>query len=167
MNFFLKYWSPIVATLAFLLSLWASYNTYKLTHLKPKALIKWINEVKDGETSQFNICLSVFNGSSKPISIKKIWLNNFPAIDFLLVLVSDEDSEIYSDDLPINVDPFKSIKFVVAFQYVTPELLQRKRLIKLVYDSNKTVIADTDSPNVNIDSREMIRRLNAYRLKKK
>ena len=46
MNFFLKYWSPIVATLAFLLSLWASYNTYKLTHLKPKALIKWINEVK-------------------------------------------------------------------------------------------------------------------------
>lgn len=167
MNFFLTYWSPIVATIALALSGWSSIATYKLTHLKPQALIKWINEVKDGETSQFNICLSVFNGSSKPISIKEVWLNDYPAIDFPLVLVSDDNSEICSDDLPINIDPFKSTKFVVAFQYITPGLLRRKRTIKLVYDSNKTALASEASFNVNIDSREMIRRLNVYRLKKK
>lgn len=166
MNFFLEYWSPIVATIALLLSSWSAFHTYKLTHLKPEAIVKWINEVKTGKTSQINVCLSVFNGSSKPVSIREIWLNDYLAIDFPLVLISDDQSAIYSDDLPINIDPFKSRNFVVAFQYVTAGKLRGRRTIKLTYDSDKSITADVSPFGTNIDGQEMIKRLNAYRVKK-
>lgn len=166
MNFFLKYWSQLIATIAFLLSLWSAFHTYKLTHLKPEAVIKWINEVKDGKSSQFNVCLSVFNGSSKPVSIRKVFLNNYLAVDFPLVLVSDGNSTIYTDDLPINIDPFKSCNFVIAFQYVTAGELHCQGAIKLIYDSNKSILVNTSPFSSNINSQEMIKRLNAYRVKK-
>lgn len=166
MFFILKNWSPIIATLAFLLSCWASYHTYKLTHLQPQAMVKWVNEVKSGESSQFNVCLSVFNGSSKPISIKKIELGHYHAVDFPLVLVKDENSKIYSDDLPINIEPFKSTKFIVVFQYVDPDIIRHQTAIKLIYDSDRIVIANIKPFGGTIDSREMMKRLSAYRIKK-
>ncbi|WP_295745349.1 hypothetical protein [uncultured Limosilactobacillus sp.] len=145
-SFFLKYWSPIVATLAFLLSVYSGVNTWITKHAKPLFHINWIHKI----SSQYNISLEIYNPSSKPISLRKanITINRkikFKAISYPLILSSQEpehhlkDKKSYqlatftdpakvcwSTGFPVNINPFTSRNIILPFQSVDIDLEKLK-----------------------------------------
>ncbi len=61
--------SVIVASLAFLLSLYSAINTYYEKHIKTKIYIRWVHEA----STQLNISLLISNMSSRPATLTHIF----------------------------------------------------------------------------------------------
>ena len=143
MKFLLKYWPSIVSTLAFCLSLYASVVAWNSRHRKPVIRGKWIYKV----STQYNVCLSIYNPSSIPTTIQNIKIlvsggNVYEPIEYPLALttttprhylkktdgvtpvaiVDDPDNHFSSTDMPINIDPYKAKKIIVPFQFVNDTL---------------------------------------------
>lgn len=143
MKFFLTYWAPIISTLAFCLSVYASVMTWRSRHIKPVIKAKWIFKI----STQYNLCLSVYNPSSIPTTIQSVRIivaggGKYKPIEYPLVLTSvpfrhvlkksdgiipiaffdGPEKKFKSTDMPVNIDPYKAKKIVIPFQFVNDAL---------------------------------------------
>ena len=181
MQFVLKYWSPIIATLAFCLSLYASAMTWHYRHMKPVIKLKWVYKI----STQYNVCLSIYNPSSIPTTIQSIKIvvagrGQYQPIEYPLVLTSttprhilkdsngitpvavfdDPDKHFFSIDMPINIDPYKARKFVVPFQFVNDTLENLKPLkcdLSVIIDKGKQINQNLDVKKLLISEKEFAR----------
>lgn len=181
MNFFLKYWSPIISTFALSLSFYASIVTWYARFKKPVITIKWIYKID----TQYNICMSIYNASSKPLTLQKTNLiisgkNTYFPVDFPLVLIEvnplhtikkdngftpiayieDSPKHFFSSDLPINLDPYKSKKIILPFQFVNEQIEELDPLkcdLHLTFNKNKEVGKIINVKKLMIDQKQFIR----------
>lgn len=181
MKFFLTYWSSITSTLAFCLSLYASIFTWIARYRKPSITIKWIHKID----TQYNLCLSIYNASSRPLVLQRAKLiisgaSIYPPVDFPLVLteitphhtlkedngvipiayIDDPSKHFYSSDLPINLDPYKSVKLILPFQFVSEEIESIDPLkcnLNLTFNKDKTITIIINAKKLLITNKEFLR----------
>lgn len=181
MKFLLTYWSPIIATLAFCLSIYASATTWYSRHMKPTIKTKWICKI----STQYNVCLSVYNPSSIPTTIQSIKIvvaggGKYSPIEYPLILTSrtprhvfkrtdgitpiaffdDPDKKFQSTDMPINIDPYKAKKFIIPFQFVNDELENLGPLkcdLSVIFNNNKQINKSLDVKHLLISENEFHR----------
>ena len=164
MNFFLEYWAPIIATLGFLLSLWNLFQALRLKHSKPSINLNWICKVGP----QYNICLVITNTSTKPITITLIdfidesYMSTPYEYPVKLQMDNETGKKVFSDSLPINIQPFSSRKVIIAInsKLTINELVDPKfRGIKCIYDLNKSVTVKIIDKQIFIDARSFSNRI--------
>lgn len=159
-NFFLKYWSPIISSLALFISLITSWYVWRSNHQEPEITTVWIHQV----SNQYNICLNIINQSARPICIHDVSLvinsQKFKITDFKVWLsnpAGHPELKSYSDELPLNLPPYFGTKVIYAFQHVTEEF-KNTAVIELKYDQQK-VIYCTFTPRQLISKEEYSWRL--------
>lgn len=164
MNFFLKYWSQIIASLAFLLSIWNWAQAIYLKHSKPSISINWICKVGP----QYNICLVITNTSTKPITVTSIdfitksYMSTTYEYPVKLQMDIESRKKVFSDPLPINVQPFSSRKVIIAInsKLTIDDLVKTNfKGIKCTYDLKKSITVKIMDKQVFIDTRSFSNRI--------
>ena len=133
--------SVIVASLAFVLSLYSAINTYYEKHIKTKVYLRWVHEAG----KQLNVCFLISNMSSRPSTITNIYFENhdetvestwFPAkITSKTNLKTLAEQHAFIDCTPLNIPPRSSKAFIVGFQYLrSNQIIRDKMKFKFVID---------------------------------
>ncbi|MCZ3664966.1 hypothetical protein L2722_00245 [Lactobacillus gasseri] len=158
--------SVIVASLAFLLSLYSAINTYYEKHIKTKVYIRWVHKA----STQLNISLLISNMSSRPATLTHIFLeNNDDTVESswhharLLSQTIDNNEKIcWSDVTPINIPARSSSNPIICFQHLNNFKLTNNLVLIYIVDGVK----HEQSFNVNriLQNSEMLIALD-YQLK--
>ncbi len=133
--------SVIVASLAFLLSLYSAINTYYEKHIKTKIYIRWVHEA----STQLNISLLISNMSSRPATLTHIFLeNNDDTVESswhhtrLLSQTIDNNEKIcWSDVTPINIPARSSSNPIICFQHLNNFKLTNNLVLIYIVDGVK------------------------------
>lgn len=138
--------SVIVASLAFLLSLYSAINTYYEKHIKTKVYLRWVHQLQH-DNSRLDICILISNMSSRPSTITNVWiLNNRDRTEsswYPLKLWSRDVNGIidkcsaWSDSTPLNIPARSSKIYVLSF-----ENLQNFKLdsnLNFLFQINETI----------------------------
>ncbi len=152
--------SVIVASLAFVLSLYSAINTYYEKHIKTKVYLRWVHNAGN----QLNACFLISNMSSRPSTITNIYFENqdesvestwFPAkLTSALNLETHVEKTAFIDCTPLNIPPRSSKAFIVGFQYLrSNQIITNQMNFKFVIDGNN--ICRFFHPKVVLDNNQI------------
>lgn len=155
MNFFLTYWSPIVATIALLISIASICMSWRTQHAKASIQLNWVFNAG----GQYDVCLTIDNPSNRTIALKSATIiadhSNFHAAQFPVELASRTDGLwFFSDDLPINLSPFSSKKIIIAFQFVNKDLQDKKCCLVSLFHKNDQINVEFSFNDFEISAKE-------------
>lgn len=127
--------SVIVASLAFVLSLYSAINTYYEKHIKTKVYIRWVHAA----SAQLNISLLISNMSSRPAALTRIFFkNNNDIVEstwyharLLTHSEGNKETICWSDVTPINIPARASTNPIISFQHLNNFKLTNK--VTLIY----------------------------------
>ena len=130
--------SVIVASLAFVLSLYSAINTYYEKHIKIKLYIRWVHEV----STQLNVSLLISNMSSRPATLTHIFLKNNDDIvesswhhaRLLSQTIDNKEKICWSDVTPINIPARSSASPIICFQHLNNFKLTNNLILIYIVD---------------------------------